>query len=439
MVDKYITARVATAAAILNITNNGKTMESTANVVLTVDGVAVIVNDWILVKDQVADDTQNGLYQMTQIGIAGGGGQHWILNRLGDGLMLKHNMLFHLVEGTANAGKLFRLTTVDLITPGATSIPAGNFVEEPQNISGDVTGDILADDGTEVLENGTDGTDATFQGDILANNTIQVLENGTTGLDSWYRGDLQADNGTVVVDNGTDGTNAWAKTDIQANNGTVILSNGTDGTNAYFTGDIHAENNDVVLVNGTTGITSSYTGTINSINNLTTINVGAVAVPATGTIVATENGDAYHHRTTLTITGVSFPAVPGAGALAFGELIYTLPAGNVIVTSCSYSATMTSTVLPEVAVTDGGIGTALAAGAFATLNLAGAGAENIVTGTAGVVDGATATTALISNQILSVPTANAHTVYLNVASTWSAAETISTTAGSVVIDWMFMT
>jgi hypothetical protein len=367
MVDKYITIRVATAAAILNITNNGKTMESTANAVLTVDGIAVIVNDWILVKNQAADDTQNGLYQMTQIGIAGGAGQHWILDRLGDGLMLKNNMLFHPTEGTANAGKLFRLTTLDLITPGATSIPAGDFVEEPQNIAGDITGDILATDGTEVLENGTDGTDA------------------------------------------------------------------------FFTGDIHAENNDVVLVNGTTGTTSSYVGTINSINNITSINVGAVAVPATGTIVATENGDAYHHRTTLAITGVSFATVvPGAGALAFGELLYTLPAGNIVVTSCSYRATMTSTVLPEACATDGGVGTGLAAGAFATLNLAGAGAENIVTGQAGLVDGATATTALISNQVLSVATADAHTVYLNVAATWSAAETISITAGSVVIDWIFM-
>jgi hypothetical protein len=415
MVDKYITVRVATAAAILNITNNGQTMESTANAVLTIDGVNVVVNDWILVKNQVADDTQNGLYQMTQVGIAGGAGQHWILTRLGLGLMLKHNMLFHPIEGTANIGKLFRLTTVDNITPGATSIPAGDFVEDTQTILGNLTGNILATDGTQVFENGTDGTDG------------------------WTKADIQANNGTVILSNGTDGTNAWGKTDLQANNGTVVLSKGTDGTDAHFVGDIHAENNAVVLVNGATGVGSSYIGTVNSVNNITQVNVGVVAVPATGTLTVTENGDAYHHRTTLTLTNINFATVvPGAGALAFGELLYTFPAGNVVVTACNYNVIVTSTVLPEACATDGGIGTTLAAGAFPTLNLAGAGAENIVTGQAGVVDGATATLALISNQILSVPTANPHIVHLNIAATWSAAETISVTTGTVVLDWLFM-
>lgn len=370
MVDTYISVRLATAAAILNITNNGQTMESTANAVLTVDGVAAVVDDWILVKDQAADDTQNGLYQMTQLGIAGGAGQHWILKRQGLGLMLKHNMLFHIVEGTANVGRLYRLTTADLITPGATSIPAGNFVIETQNIVGNLTGDVLATDATQVLENGTDGT------------------------------------------------NAWAKTDI------------------------HADNNASVLVHGTTGTTSTYTGTVTAINNISAGNLGTVAVPATGTIAVVENGDAYHHRTTLTITNVNFATVvAGAGALAFGELIYTLPAGNAIVTACNYNVTVTSSILPAAATvggTDGGIGTTLAAGVFATLDLAGAGAENVVTGTAGVVDGATATTTLISNQILSVPTANNHTVYLNIAATWTNAETITITTGTVVLDWIFM-
>lgn len=458
MVDTYITVRVATAAAIINYTNNGQTMQSTVNAVLTVDGIAVVVNDWILVKDQVADTTHNGLYQMTQLGIAGGGGQPWIIKRQGLGLMLKHDMVFQIIAGTANAGKLIRLVTADLITPGATALPGADFVEMVLNLLGDLTGDIYAaNDTSKILENGTDGTNAWLQGDINANNGTEVFENGTDGTNAWTKADIQANNGTVVVSNGTDGTDAWAKTDVQANNGTVVLYNGTDGTDAWAKGDIQANNGTVVVSNGTdgtdawiqgdvkanngatvlvhgaTGVASSYVGTINSVNNITQVNVGAVG---SGAIVATENGDAYHHRTILTITNLVYAGKPaGAANEGFGALLYTLTGANVIINACYMSVALTCTGTVTADTPDVGIGTTVASGAIAVLS-ANPLFENVLTGqTAADVNG-TATVKLLST-ILDIPVANNHTIYLNMADGWAGADTI-TANGTVILDYMIM-
>jgi hypothetical protein len=63
----------------------------------------------------------------------------------------------------------------------------------------DVIGDVLSTDGTKVLENGTDGTDATFTGDVTGDLTGAVTGDVTGDL----TGDIKADDGTVVIDPGT--------------------------------------------------------------------------------------------------------------------------------------------------------------------------------------------------------------------------------------------
>jgi len=120
--NSYIPVRVCSTADIPNETNNGYTMESTANAVLTIDGINVIVSDWILLRYQT-DSTENGLYLMTQLGIAGVNGQHWKLERSGQGSKLTHNMVFQVIEGTVNASNQFRIAELDPITSGFTSLP----------------------------------------------------------------------------------------------------------------------------------------------------------------------------------------------------------------------------------------------------------------------------------------------------------------------------
>lgn len=62
---------------------------------------------------------------------------------------------------------------------------------------GNLVSDVYATNGTSVvLDNGTDGTDATFTGSVTGNVTGDVT------------GDVKATNGTLVLNSGTDGTNA---------------------------------------------------------------------------------------------------------------------------------------------------------------------------------------------------------------------------------------
>jgi len=84
----------------------------------------------------------------------------------------------------------------------------------------------------------------TLQGDVTG--TIQLDGSGdvtssalsVTGAEATeLAGDVKADDGTVVLQNGTDGTDATLIADILADDGTVVLSNGTDGTDATFAGN----------------------------------------------------------------------------------------------------------------------------------------------------------------------------------------------------------
>lgn len=90
-------------------------------------------------------------------------------------------------------------------------------------IANEVTGDIKAENGTVVLENGSDGTDATFTGDILSTGGQTVLDSGTDGSDATFTGDVTGD----------------LTGDIFSQDGLVkILDNGTDGSNAAFIGNV---------------------------------------------------------------------------------------------------------------------------------------------------------------------------------------------------------
>ena len=94
------------------------------------------------------------------------------------------------------------------------------------NVTGDLTGNIRAADGTLVFNNGSDGTDATFTGSI-------------TGA---VTGDIKNSDSSIILDVGSDTVTAVLTGDVvgdvYASNGTSkILEAGTDGTDATFTGN----------------------------------------------------------------------------------------------------------------------------------------------------------------------------------------------------------
>lgn len=160
------TARVATAAALPTVTyangtaGVGATLTASAVGILTVDGVATLINNYILVKDQ-ASAFQNGLYKVTTAGTAG---VAFVLTRATEmdssgeftGAFIPVDN-----EGTANANTLWLNnyttgfvvgTTAVTLTKlnGATALTAGNGISISANIISATLAARLAFNGTNI-------------------------------------------------------------------------------------------------------------------------------------------------------------------------------------------------------------------------------------------------------------------------------------------------
>ena len=119
---KYATAAILPNAPIYN--SPAETLTAGANAVLVVDGISPLtVGDRVLVKDQ-ADNRENGVYTVTNIGIAGGGGTLWILTRSTDcnqaamPLSAGTSVFVEIIPGTSNSASTWALqSTVNAIDP----------------------------------------------------------------------------------------------------------------------------------------------------------------------------------------------------------------------------------------------------------------------------------------------------------------------------------
>ena len=110
------------------------------------------------------------------------------------------------------------------------------------SVLGNLTGDVLSGNGTQVLNAGTDGTDANYVGNSAGTHTGAV-EGSIVSASLGFRGDVKANNGAVVLGNGSDGTDARFVGNLTGNvrsgdENVIVLENGTDGTDAVFTGDV---------------------------------------------------------------------------------------------------------------------------------------------------------------------------------------------------------
>lgn len=166
--------------------------------------------------------------------------------------------------------------------------------------------------------------------------------------------------------------------------------------------------------------------------NIGTANTGVTAV---------EFGNGRHHVTKLTFSGLPIAAITGGANLAVGKLLYTLPAGAILVKSAYMSVALAGTDAPSAIVADTpdtGIGTTIGSGVQALLSGV-AGAENILTGqTSNDVNG-TAEVKTVGDQVLVIEAAGAHTVHLNVADGWAAGgDTMLKASGTVVLEWVLL-
>lgn len=166
--------------------------------------------------------------------------------------------------------------------------------------------------------------------------------------------------------------------------------------------------------------------------------VGTVAT-ATGLSV-TEEGDAILHKTILTLTDFAVGSAVGAADLAFGALLYTLPAGAQLMDITYMSVALTGTVTIVADTPDFGIGSVVGSGAVALLG-GTATFEDYITGqTSGAISGANTTTVMlgatagIHTGIALNVAASAKTLYLNCADGWAGAGDVTAT-GVIHIVW----
>ena len=275
--DVKASVRLATAAALAACTyNNGNgTLTADANGALSVDGVAVAVNDRILVKDQAAA-AQNGFYKVTA---TGGAGAAFVLTRTPDAdaaSELTAGAFTFTEEGTANADNGYVLSTDGAVTLGTTAINFEQFSGAGQISAGNgltKTGNTIDAVGT--ADKITVSADAiTIAATYIGQNTITTL--GTIGTGTWAATDV------AVAHGGTGSSTAsGARTnlglaigsDVQAYDAQLADVAGlavTDG------GMIVGNGSNFVLETGATLRTSMGMGTGDS-PQFTAINVGAAS------------------------------------------------------------------------------------------------------------------------------------------------------------------
>lgn len=124
--DAKDSVRLATAAALPAYTRTGDVITATAVGVLTVDGVATVINNRILVKDGAAG-SDNGLYFVSTEGTAG---VAYVLTRTADAdtsAKVTTGLYVFASEGTVNADASFVLTTNDAITLNTTALTFSQF------------------------------------------------------------------------------------------------------------------------------------------------------------------------------------------------------------------------------------------------------------------------------------------------------------------------
>ena len=158
---------------------------------------------------------------------------------------------------------------------------------------------------------------------------------------------------------------------------------------------------------------------------------------ATG-VVAVETGWQNNHVTTLTLSSLGL-TIGDNGSLADGVLIYTFPAGVIIVDAAYMSVAITLTTgTPTSDAPDVGLGTVIGTGEVVNLSTPST-FEDILTGRAAADVNGTATVATVqTTKVIAV--GDAHVVHFNIADAWAdVTNSAATASGTVVLKWAAMT
>lgn len=219
--------RAATTAALPAVTyangsaGVGATLTADANGALPdQDGVTLVVNDRLLVKDQVAG-LQNGIYVVTAVG---DGSNPFVLTRATDSdtaAEVTPNMTVQAEEGTTQADYGFQLRTNGAITMGTTALVFGKIF-----INALVAGD------------GIDLVGETISVDLLSGGGLKIVSTELAVEPSDFAGDGLVDDGSdnLAIDWAASATDnkAWRASDLNSSSGAGYI--GIADSGSYFTG-----------------------------------------------------------------------------------------------------------------------------------------------------------------------------------------------------------
>lgn len=171
----------------------------------------------------------------------------------------------------------------------------------------------------------------------------------------------------------------------------------------------------------------------------TTTNLG---VPGAG-VVANERGNPHYHTTHMAVEFPNAFLLDDAASLGDNRIIYTLPAGDIIVHNAKMELLVTNAEHNTEAF-EIGLGTAEANGVISVLSGTAA-FENILTGQTAAI-GTTERAMDISNSTggtggLLIPAASSHEVHVNIAGAWAdtaGVDMFADLSGLVILNWSFM-
>ena len=208
--------RVATTANLTTSYSSGVLTNTGTLAAISIDGVALSLNDKVLVKNQ-STGTQNGLYSVT---VVGDGSTAWTLTRSVDmdtSAEAEERDSFWVSEGSTNADNGFTLTTPGAITLDATALTFSRTLGSATG-SGQPASAALTDLSDIGVVSAADKFFYSSATGVWAEGTITASGRATVAL-SWS-------SGTQVPSLTASGTAAYLTVGTGANN---LIQNGSDG------------------------------------------------------------------------------------------------------------------------------------------------------------------------------------------------------------------
>jgi hypothetical protein len=307
--DVKASVRVATTANLgaTYVNGAGTLTNSGSQAALSIDGVAMVVDDRVLVKDQ-STAAQNGFYKVSNIGNVS---TNWVLTRTPDAdaaSELTSGAFTFTEEGTANGDNGYVMSTDGAVTLGTTSIMFEQFSGAGQISAGNgltKTGNTINAVGT--ADKITVSADAiTIAATYAGQNTIVTTGTITTG--TWEAIDVgvaHGGTGSSTASGARTNLGVAIGSDVQAYDAQLADVAGLAVTNG---GMIVGDGSNFVLETGATLRTSMGVGTGDS-PQFTAVNVGAASdttIARSSAGVLTVEGNIIYHA-----TGTDIPVTDG--------------------------------------------------------------------------------------------------------------------------------